>query len=227
MNDIVKLGTRRQKMEAKERAILQAARNELSQHGFEGAKMSAIACAEEVAEGTVYLYYRNKRELLDAVVSEFWQILTTGSRVVTGQHETTLDKLRALAEFHLKELVKDFDFVGFTVRTRETGTLDSPSLTPIRAYVAVFDEIFRQGQDRGTLVTASPLWVVRDLFYGTLEYASRTLHLHQERRHEEVVYHLIELIQRCYGADPSQAQVGALEAIEQRLQSIERQLTNQ
>ena len=50
MNDIVKLGTRRQKMEAKERAILQAARNELSQHGFEGAKMSAIACAAEVAE---------------------------------------------------------------------------------------------------------------------------------------------------------------------------------
>ena len=120
--------TRREKMEAKERAILDAARMEFSERGFENAKMSAIAKRAEVAEGTVYLYYRNKKELLDAVVAQFWQVLTQGARKATQAHEDTLDKLKALADFHLRELVKDFDFVGFTVRTRETGTLDSPSM---------------------------------------------------------------------------------------------------
>jgi len=69
MGKATSIRTQRQKMEAKEQAILNAARAEFSAMGVEGAKMSAIAKRASVAEGTVYLYYRNKKELLDAVVS--------------------------------------------------------------------------------------------------------------------------------------------------------------
>jgi len=216
--------TRREKMEAKERAILDAARMEFSERGFENAKMSAIAKRAEVAEGTVYLYYRNKKELLDAVVAQFWQTLTQGARKATLQHTDTLAKLKALADFHLFELVKDFDFVGFTVRTRETGTLDSPSLNPIRGYVAVFDEIFRQGVDRGIFQETAPLWVIRDLFYGTLEYSSRTLHLHNTRKAEAVTQHLTEVFMTLYGNKTATDSTSDLKRIETRLASIEAKL---
>lgn len=216
--------TRREKMEAKERAILDAARMEFSERGFENAKMSAIAKRAEVAEGTVYLYYRNKKELLDAVVAQFWQVLTQGARKATQAHEDTLDKLKALADFHLRELVKDFDFVGFTVRTRETGTLDSPSLNPIRGYVAVFDGLFRQGVDRGIFQETTPLWVIRDLFYGTLEYSSRTLHLHKNRDAEAVTQHLTEVFMSLYGNAKAVHNDTSLQGIEARLASIEAKL---
>ena len=216
--------TRREKMEAKERAILDAARIEFSERGFENAKMSAIAKRAEVAEGTVYLYYRNKKELLDAVVAQFWQILTQGARKATLEHADTLAKLKALADFHLFELVKDFDFVGFTVRTRETGTLDSPSLNPIRGYVAVFDEIFQQGVDRGIFQETAPLWVIRDLFYGTLEYSSRTLHLHKTRDAQAVTQHLTEVFIALYGNTKTANSATGLERIEERLASIEAKL---
>lgn len=216
--------TRREKMEAKERAILDAARIEFSERGFENAKMSAIAKRAEVAEGTVYLYYRNKKELLDAVVAQFWQILTQGARKATLEHTDTLAKLKALADFHLFELVKDFDFVGFTVRTRETGTLDSPSLNPIRGYVAVFDEIFQQGVDRGIFQETAPLWVIRDLFYGTLEYSSRTLHLHKTRDAQAVTQHLTEVFIALYGNTKTANSATGLERIEERLASIEAKL---
>jgi TetR/AcrR family fatty acid metabolism transcriptional regulator len=216
--------TRREKMEAKERAILDAARMEFSERGFENAKMSAIAKRAEVAEGTVYLYYRNKKELLDAVVAQFWQVLTQGARKATLAHDDTLAKLKALADFHLRELVKDFDFVGFTVRTRETGTLDSPSLNPIRGYVAVFDELFRQGVDRGIFREIAPLWVIRDLFYGTLEYSSRTLHLHKTREAEAVTQHLTEVFMTLYGNTKTANSATGLERIEERLASIEAKL---
>ena len=65
MGKATSIRTQRQKMEAKEQAILSAARAEFSAMGVEGAKMSAIAKRASVAEGTVYLYYRNKKELLD------------------------------------------------------------------------------------------------------------------------------------------------------------------
>ncbi len=216
--------TRREKMEAKERAILDAARIEFSERGFENAKMSAIAKRAEVAEGTVYLYYRNKKELLDSVVAQFWQILTQGARKATLEHTDTLAKLKALADFHLFELVKDFDFVGFTVRTRETGTLDSPSLNPIRGYVAVFDEIFQQGVDRGIFQETAPLWVIRDLFYGTLEYSSRTLHLHKTRDAQAVTQHLAEVFIALYGNTKTANSATGLERIEERLASIEAKL---
>lgn len=216
--------TRREKMEAKERAILDAARIEFSERGFENAKMSAIAKRAEVAEGTVYLYYRNKKELLDAVVAQFWQALTQGARKATLAQENTLEKLKALADFHLRELVKDFDFVGFTVRTRETGTLDSPSLNPIRGYVAVFDEIFQQGVDRGVFQETAPLWVIRDLFYGTLEYSSRTLHLHKAREAKAVTQNLTEVFMALYGNTKSFPDETNLQGIEARLASIEAKL---
>jgi TetR/AcrR family fatty acid metabolism transcriptional regulator len=213
--------TRREKMEAKERAILDAARIEFSERGFENAKMSAIAKRAEVAEGTVYLYYRNKKELLDAVVAQFWQVLTQGARKATLAHNDTIAKLKALAEFHLRELVKGFDFVGFTVRTRETGTLDSPSLNPIRGYVAVFDELFRQGVDRGVFQETAPLWVIRDLFYGTLEYSSRTLHLHKTREAQAVTQHITEVFMTLYGNSKAARDDSSLQDIEARLASIE------
>ncbi len=216
--------TRREKMEAKERAILDAARIEFSERGFESAKMSAIAKRAEVAEGTVYLYYRNKKELLDAVVAQFWQVLTQGARKATLAHDHTLEKLKALADFHLRELVKDFDFVGFTVRTRETGTLDSPSLNPIRGYVAVFDELFRQGVDRGIFQETAPLWVIRDLFYGTLEYSSRTLHLHKTRDAQAVTQHLTEVFVTLYGNTKMARDETNLQRIEAQLARIEAKL---
>jgi TetR/AcrR family fatty acid metabolism transcriptional regulator len=224
MSKTVLPSTRREKMEAKERAILDAARIEFSERGFENAKMSAIAKRAEVAEGTVYLYYRNKKELLDAVVAQFWQVLTQGARKVTLDQNDTLAKLKALADFHLCELVKDFDFVGFTVRTRETGTLDSPSLNPIRGYVAVFDEIFQQGVDRGIFQETAPLWVIRDLFYGTLEYSSRTLHLHKTRGAHAVTQHLTEIFMTLYSNVKTASSTTGLERIEERLASIETKL---
>lgn len=226
MGKATSIRTQRQKMEAKEQAILNAARAEFSAMGVEGAKMSAIAKRASVAEGTVYLYYRNKKELLDAVVSKFWQDLTRGAKAATRKNTDTIQRLEALARFHLRELVNEFDFVGFTVRTRETGTLDSPSLEPIRGYVALFDEIFSQGVDRGIFVNAPEIWIARDLFYGTLEYASRTLHLHPDRAQEDVVEHLVSLFKIRYGQTAA-PETSPLTEVNERLERIESMLKNQ
>ena len=60
--------TQRQRLEAREEAILAAAASLFSESGVDGTRMAEIARKADVAEGTVYLYYKNKHELLEAVV---------------------------------------------------------------------------------------------------------------------------------------------------------------
>jgi TetR/AcrR family fatty acid metabolism transcriptional regulator len=50
--------TQRQRLEAREEAILAAATSLFSESGVDGARMAEIARRADVAEGTVYLYYK-------------------------------------------------------------------------------------------------------------------------------------------------------------------------
>ena len=50
--------TRRERVEQKERAILEAAADAFVESGYDGARMADIAKRAGVAEGTVYLYFK-------------------------------------------------------------------------------------------------------------------------------------------------------------------------
>ena len=63
--------TQRQKFEAREASIIAAASEVFAARGVDGAKMIDIARQAGLAEGTLYLYYRNKHDLLTAVVGAF------------------------------------------------------------------------------------------------------------------------------------------------------------
>ena len=48
--------------------LVAAARHVFGTHGFENATMDAIARQADVAKGTVYLYYRSKRDIYEATL---------------------------------------------------------------------------------------------------------------------------------------------------------------
>lgn len=58
----------RRKKEAKRDAILQAALQEFTEHGFARARLAAVARRAGVAKGTLYLYFRGKEELFEGVL---------------------------------------------------------------------------------------------------------------------------------------------------------------
>jgi TetR/AcrR family fatty acid metabolism transcriptional regulator len=182
--------TQREKLEAKESAILAAAHREFAEMGFDGAKMAAIARRASVAEGTIYLYYRNKAELLERVVARFWSALTEGALAAIPEQSPAIEQLMALARYHLTEVVNDFDFIGFTSQVRQKKPRDDRSLDPIRRYVRVFDAIYRRGVDRGEFSANTECRHWRDLFYGQLEYAARTMVLRNSNDTDSVMAHL-------------------------------------
>ncbi|MCX7351235.1 MAG: TetR/AcrR family transcriptional regulator [Alphaproteobacteria bacterium] len=65
--------------------IIEAATRLFQEQGYETVKMEAIAAAAEVAIGTIYNYYRNKGDLLVAIVSlEVEEVLRLGEQVIAA-----------------------------------------------------------------------------------------------------------------------------------------------
>ena len=77
--------------------ILDAATRLFREQGYETVKMDAIAAAAEVSIGTIYNYYRNKGDLLVAIVSlEVEEVLRAGEGVIAdppGSAERAVDAL--------------------------------------------------------------------------------------------------------------------------------------
>ena len=186
----------RQKIEAREACILAAAGQVFSEAGFEGARMADIARRAEIAEGTLYLYYKNKQDLLDAVVAKFWGDLTIGAENAFDTTLPALAQLAALAEYHLHAIIDDFAIVGFTYRG--TNNQADQRRDQVRHYVRVFDQILRRGIDRGDVHPDIVIWQARDIFYGTLEFSARTLVLRGLSFDKSVVTNLISLMRTSY-----------------------------
>jgi AcrR family transcriptional regulator len=216
--------TRRDRVEEKERAILRAARSVFVEHGFERARMAEIAKRAGVAEGTIYIYYKTKNDLLRAVVLQFWEGITESAAASVNPSAGTFEQLHALADRHLAIMIRDREFIELEVILRNSGTEPIASdRAPLRKYVAVFDAIFRRGQDRGDIAADAELWMARDLFYGTLEYSARTIVLRGARRPTGVVENLVAVLRARYGAGkrngaPSRSLDDRLEAAVNRLE---------
>ena len=183
--------TSRARVEAKESSILDAAETIFAQVGFDGAKVWEIARAASVAEGTVYLYYKNKQDLLAGVVGRFWTQLTLGAEAAIDPDATTAEQLEQLGRYHLNSILEQFEVVSLTYRARPQQERD---LDQVREYVRVFDRIMRRGVDRSELPKDIPIGQLRDVFFGTLEFSARTLKLRERPYDHSVVTNLLSLM---------------------------------
>jgi TetR/AcrR family fatty acid metabolism transcriptional regulator len=183
--------TSRARIEAKESTILDAAEKIFARAGFDGAKVSDIARAASVAEGTVYLYYNNKQDLLTGVVGRFWTQLTLGAEAAIEPDTTTIGQLEQLGRYHLQSILNQFEVVSLTYRARPQQEQD---LDQVREYVRVFDRIMQRGVDRGELPKQTPIGQLRDVFFGTLEFSARTLKLRDRPYDHSVVTNLLTIM---------------------------------
>lgn len=194
--------TKREKFEARDTAIVEAASRVFAERGVDGAKMVDIARASGLAEGTLYLYHRNKQELLNAVVGHFWSTLTAGAQQTIDHSRPTLEQLDSLARYHLKAMLSQFELVQLSYRVGKSGSVPENDLEQIRAYVRIFDAIVNRGIDRGEIKADIALWQWRDIFYGTLEFSARTLKLRGKNHDDGVVDNLMALLQASLQNDP-------------------------
>lgn len=96
-------GLRERNKADRESRIVEAAAALFREAGYEGAKIEAIASAAQVSIGTIYNYYRNKGDLLVAIVSmEVNEVLNAGRGVVAEPPRNVGDALDTLIGIYIE-----------------------------------------------------------------------------------------------------------------------------
>lgn len=171
--------TRRQKVEARERAIVQATRAIFRERGADETRISEIARRAQVAEGTVYLYFENKKTLLLAAVTDFYDELTRDAENGVAATTGTQARLNGLADLHFRRVVDEWAMISEAMSPFLSAPdyRDSSAYALNRRYVAVFDRVLRDGMTAGDIRADLSVTVMRNAFYGGLEHCARTARL--------------------------------------------------
>src|SRR5579863_2370256 len=90
--------------------ILKAARKVFARHGYDGATMDDVAEACSIAKGTLYLYFKSKRQIYLGVLKEDLQCLRQETGCAIEAAHTAADKIRAFitTRFDFCERHRDF-----------------------------------------------------------------------------------------------------------------------
>jgi len=192
-----KAKTRREKVEHREETIVSVARDIFNSRGYRKTTIAEIAKRSKVADGTVYLYFKNKEDLARAVITSFYQGLTKSAQQGVDQLSTTEERLKFLARHHLTHVMSEFQVLEMlpeiNMNMESYGESELHGLN--KSYVAIFDRIAKDGMQSGSIKSNPTPWVIRDVFYGALEYGSRTMLL--KSRPEDIdtfVNQLVEMV---------------------------------
>lgn len=147
--------------------ILRAAVRVFARHGFFGAQVADVARAAGVAAGTVYLYFRNKDDLLVSIFERVMtQAIADGRAALAGVADP-IERLRRIARLHLERLGSDRNLaVVFQVELRQsTKFMERFSQTQLREYLGIIRDVIADGQAAGLLRSdVNPTFAAKMLF---------------------------------------------------------------
>lgn len=155
----------------KREAILRAAIKVFAKKGYFNSKVADLAGEAGIADGTVYLYFKSKDEILhsifDRAMAEF---IEDGRRKLEGI-EDPAQKLRKIAELHLEKLGADRDLaIVFQVELRgSTKFMQEFSAAGFAEYLDIIRQTIESGQKSGDFrIDVKPV-VSAKILYGALD----------------------------------------------------------
>jgi len=147
--------------------ILDAAIKVFAERGFHTATVAEIARAAGVADGTIYLYFKGKDDLLLRLFDEKMTDLLAEAKAAVAQEPTAPGKLRRFIQLHLSMVERNPDLASvLIVELRQSAQfLKSADRQKLAAYVDLIAEVVREGQEAGQLdANISPATVKRAVF---------------------------------------------------------------
>ena len=88
----------------KRNLITDAAVEVFAEKGFHLARISDIAQRAGIADGTIYLYFKNKEDLLLSIFEEKMDLLLSGLGETLADVEGPEERIRAFARFHFDQV---------------------------------------------------------------------------------------------------------------------------
>jgi TetR/AcrR family fatty acid metabolism transcriptional regulator len=155
----------------KRRRILDAAVGVFAQHGFYTARVSQIAREAGVADGTIYLYFKNKEDILIQVfIDAMDEILRRQDESLAGLSDP-VQRLETFVRVHFVSVAESRALAEvITVELRQSSKfMRNTDMKPFGRYLGVIARIIEDGIQAGLFsASLSPRRVARAIF-GTID----------------------------------------------------------
>ncbi len=142
--------------------IREATRRVIGRFGFEGATLDRVADEARIAKGTVYLYFKNKDDLLHATIVEGLRALTEHIRHEDDAAAPPLDRIRALVRTMLRLHNSHQDFLKALIldsRLLSDEPGDRKELELRKVYLKFLDHlasVMKAAAEKGAIRSVDP-----------------------------------------------------------------------
>ncbi len=135
----------------KKQRILDAATVEIARRGYQQTTVAVIARRAGVADGTIYLYFKNKEEILVSLFERALGRFIAEGRQQLAAYENSVAKLRAIVELHLTLVGQDRDLAIITqVELRHSlHFMEELSRAKVGDYLGIIAEVIAEGVANG------------------------------------------------------------------------------
>ena len=158
----------------KRERILNAAIKAFSSQGFYRTRITDIARAAKVADGTVYLYFESKEQLLAAIFNESVSGFLDAGRREIFEIQGAEEQLRHLIRMHLETIGRDRELATvFQVEMRHSAHfLKETSRAELREYLRVIQRVFERGIAEGRFRADLDTWFASKCVFALLDEAA-------------------------------------------------------
>ena len=177
----------RDKTNDKYQRILEASVNVFADNGFHQSTVSQIAKKAGVADGTIYLYFKNKEDILVQIFNYKTKQIFERFREVVNSADNPIEKLRNLIRRHLQEFQQDRNLaVVYLAETRQINRVMEDQIKIMsKMYFDLVAEILEQGQQDGNFRKALYLGLVKRHILGSVDEVISTW-LHADGKYDLV-----------------------------------------
>ncbi|UFJ39133.1 TetR family transcriptional regulator [Brevibacillus humidisoli] len=160
----------------KYQAIIDAAVRVIAKHGYHNAQVSRIAKEAKVADGTIYLYFENKDDILISLFNEKMGRFIETCRQRIEEAESIEEKVYVLIHAHLSQLAQAPELAIVTqIELRQSNPLIREGIGEVmKGYFNLIDSVVREGMQQEVFRPDIDIRSARMMIFGTLDEAATT-----------------------------------------------------
>ena len=160
----------------KYKQIIDAAVIAIAENGYHQAQVSKIAKQAGVADGTIYLYFKNKEDILISVFEEKMSLFVNNLRDIIKEDQSAKQKLEKMIENHFAVLANDRHLATVTqLELRQSNKEIRLKINAVlKEYLTLLDQIILEGKENGEFDAELDLRITRQMIFGTVDEISTT-----------------------------------------------------
>jgi TetR/AcrR family transcriptional regulator, fatty acid metabolism regulator protein len=151
--------------------ILDGAEKVIAENGFHGSQVSKIAKEAGVADGTIYLYFKNKEDILISLFQDRLGKLVELFHQSIRETNTAEEALRKVCEIHFTHLEQNVNFAYVTQIELRQSSLELRKAIglAVKPYITLIEHILIRGVDEGLFRADLDTKLSRQLIFGALD----------------------------------------------------------